>query len=234
MSRAAAEVGGVSPSPNIWNSPAVYEWENEAFDPEQLVESAICSLQPPRGGRVLDIGCGSGFHLPWWSRAGARVVGLEPHPPLAQLAAQRTRGMSVTVVGGEAGRLPFAADTFDLVLARWAYFFGPGCEPGLDQVERVLRPGGVAAFLDNDVNRSTFGSWFRDAHPAYDPAAVERFWGRKGFAPIRIHSRWECPDRARFEAIIGIEFDSQVAARILANHPGMSVDYAVTLWWRRY
>ena len=42
-------------------------------------------------------------------RGGALVVGLEPHPPLAQLAAQRTRGMSVTVVGGEGGCGPAAA-----------------------------------------------------------------------------------------------------------------------------
>lgn len=279
MSRAAAAAGGVAPSPNIWDHPDIYEWENEAFDPEQYVEAAIDRLRPIAGARVLDIGCGAGFHLPRFAaRGAASVVGLEPHPPLAARALARiapgphpsslgntpTRGPDhgrvsrtrpdpagvgapagartiatmatrrAEVVIGAAAELPFAAASFDLVVARWAYFFGPGCEPGLAQVERVVAPGGVAAFLDNDATRSTFGRWFRDGLPAYDALAVERFWRRRGFEAIAIDARWQCPDRGRFEAIVRIEFEPAAAERILAGHAGNEVDYAVNLWWRRF
>ena len=71
----------------------------------------------------------------------------------------------------------------DVAHARWAYFFGPGCEPGLAELDRVVRRGGAAFVIDNDATRSTFGGWFRRALPRYDPVAVERFWpGRAGRA----------------------------------------------------
>ncbi len=252
MSRAAAQFGGVRPSPNIWQHPEIYEWENLAFDPDGLVEPAIESLRPLRGARVLDIGCGTGFHLPRYAAAGAQVLGVEPHPPLLALARARLAAAAPdeaeralgelgggangipAVAGGEAERLPVADHSVDVALARWAYFFGPGCEPGLSEVARVLRPGGLAAFLDNDATRSTFGRWFSAAHPAYDAAGVARFWRRQGFTALPLDARWECPDRDHFAALVGIEFEPAMAERILAEHSGTSVDYAVTLWWRRY
>ena len=50
-----------------------------------------------------------------------------------------------------------ADHSVEMIHARWAYFFGPGCEPGLTEVARVLRPGGTAFLIDNDASRSTFG-----------------------------------------------------------------------------
>lgn len=236
MSRAAAESGGVRASPNVWEHSEIYEAENRAFDPEQRVEAAIESLHPLAGADLLDIGCGAGFHLPRFADRGARVIGLEPHPPLAAVAAARMAGSGrpVAVLQGQAAQLPLRERSVDLVLARWAYFFGPGCEPGLAQVQRVIRPGGVAAFVDNDATRSTFGGWFAAANPGYDAQAVERFWRRAGFTAIPITTSWDCRDRDDFEAIVRIEFAAVAAERILAHHDGHTVDYAVNLWWRRY
>ena len=60
--------------------------------------------------------------------------------------------------------------------ARWASFFGPGpgCEPGLAELDRVLRRGGTAFVIDNDASRSTFGAWFRRSLPRRDQQAVRR------------------------------------------------------------
>ena len=122
------------------------------------------------GRDVLDIGCGTGYHLPFFARDARSVVGVEPHPPLASLAAQRISGMpSVSVREDGAAAIGVADDSFDVAHARWAYFFGPGCEPGLAELDRVMRPGGAAFVIDNDATRSTFGQWFRRALPSYDP-----------------------------------------------------------------
>lgn len=311
MSRAAGELGGVRASPNIWAHPEIYEWENLAFDRHRRIEETIGALRPYAEAHLLDIGCGTGFHLPHFAERGARVVGVEPHPPLARLArarlarthhpatppaslapdppnpggrspdapdapdadggslscAGRCGGRSPddaatpdpgttdadgpgagspsatprpehshrpTVVVAAAQALPLADASVDIVHARWAYFFGPGCEPGLREIARVARPGAVAVIVDNDATTSTFGAWFARFHPAYDPVAVERFWRRAGFSRIPLTLAWECRSEAEFAQVVGIEFAPDAAAAILAEHPGPSVDYAVNLWWRRF
>ena len=186
-----------------------------------------------RGATVLDIGCGSGFHLPRFAVDAARVVGVEPHQPLVELARRRTAGLAhVDVRTGTAQRLPVRDASMDVVHARWAYFFGPGCEPGLREVQRVLRRAGAAFVVDNDATRSTFGSWFRRALPSYDPQEVERFWARQGWSRTPLDMRWACRSRAEFEAVVRIEFEPRLAEEILAEHPGSEVDYAVNLFWR--
>jgi SAM-dependent methyltransferase len=224
---------GVLPSPNIWRHPEVYELENRAVDPDGVIEAAIRGVRDWQGATVLDIGCGSGFHLPRFAADAARVVGVEPHPPLVELARRRTAGfVHVGVRRGTAQRLPVPDASVDVVHARWAYFFGPGCEPGLREVQRVLRRGGAAFVVDNDATRSTFGSWFRRALPSYDPQAVERFWARQGWVRTPLDIKWACRSRAEFEAVVRIEFDPGLADEILAAHPGSEVDYAVNLFWR--
>ena len=225
------------PSPNIWNAPDVYETENRGVDPDGLIEAAMAGIHDWTGQRVLDVGCGSGFHLPRFARTASTVAGVEPYEPLAALARQRISDLSLTnasVLDGAAQDLPLADDSVDVVHARWAYFFGPGCEPGLTEVARVLRPGGTAFVIDNDASRSTFGAWFRRAMPAYDPVAVERFWRRQGWSRERIDMRWSFSSRADFESVVRIEFTETLADGILAEHEGQGVDYAVNLWWRTF
>lgn len=227
---------GVIPSPNIWRFPQVYEVENRGVDPDGVLETAIRRLSDWTGRTVLDVGCGTGFHLPRFAVDAARVIGVEPHPPLVELAGRRVAALPdpalrarIDLRPGTAQDLPVTSRSVDLLHARWAYFFGPGCEPGLAEVRRVLRRGGVAVVIDNDASRSTFGGWFRRGLPSYDPAEVERFWARQGWARQSLDIRWELPTRADFEAVVRIEFAPELADSILAAHPGRTVDYAVNL-----
>jgi SAM-dependent methyltransferase len=227
----------VIPSPNIWNDPDVYEIENRGVDPDGLIEAAMSGIHDWAGQRVLDVGCGSGFHLPLFARTASMVVGVEPYEPLATIARQRISELSLTntsVLDGAAQELPLADGSIDVVHARWAYFFGPGCEPGLTELARVLGAGGTAFVIDNDASRSTFGAWFRRAMPAYDPVAVERFWVRQGWSRERIDMQWSFDSRADFESVVRIEFTETLADGILAEHGGQGVDYAVNLWWRTF
>ena len=226
---------GVVASPNIWRHPGVYELENRAVDPDGVIEAAMRSVRDWRDATVLDVGCGSGYHLPWFAADAARVVGVEPHPPLVELARRRTAGLAtVDVRAGTAQRLPLPDASVDVAHARWAYFFGPGCEPGLRELDRVVRRGGAAFVIDNDATRSTFGGWFRRELPGYDARAVERFWARQGWSRTPLTIRWACRTRADLEAVVRIEFSPRLAEQILASHPGTEVDYGVNLFWRTY
>ncbi|MDF1606167.1 class I SAM-dependent methyltransferase [Nocardioides sp. YIM 152315] len=187
------------------------------------------------GRAVLDVGCGSGFHLPRFAETAASVTGVEPHGDLVALARRRTRRLAnVTVRQGTAQALPLPDASVDVVHARWAYFFGPGCEPGLVELDRVVRRGGTAYVIDNDPTRSTFGTWFRRGYPEVDPEAVERFWSTRGWTRIPVDVRWSFVSRADLESVVRIEFTASVAQAVLAEHTGTEVDYAVNVWWRTF
>jgi ubiquinone/menaquinone biosynthesis C-methylase UbiE len=188
-----------------------------------------------RDAAVLDIGCGSGFHLPRFAARSAQVWGVEPHHGLAALARERCRDLvNVTVLSGSAQRLPVPAASIDVAHARWAYFFGPGCEPGLAELDRVMRRGGTAFIVDNDPTTSTFGRWFSRSHPTYDVRAVDAFFSRHGWSAEHRAIRWEFGNRADFEAVVRIEFATEDAEEILAEHAGCQVDYAITLRVRHF
>jgi SAM-dependent methyltransferase len=226
---------GIRPSPNIWNSPEIYEIENRAADPHGRIEAAMAEVAPWAGRTLLDLGCGTGFHLPRWAETAQTVIGVEPYAPLAALARRRTKRLrNVEVRTGTAQAVPVPDASVDVVHARWAYFFGPGSEPGLAELDRVVRRGGAACVIDNDPTRSTFGEWFRRGFPTVDPEAVERFWTSHGWQRTQIDMGWSFDSRADLEAVARIEFPTAVAEEFLAAHRGTEVDYAVNLWWRTW
>lgn len=226
-------------SPNIWQHPTTYEIENRAVDPDGLIESAMADVTGWADWidrDLLDVGCGTGFHLPRFAATARSVVGVEPHPDLAALARRRVRSLgNVEVRQGVAQQLPLPDGSVDVAHARWAYFFGPGCEPGLAELSRVVRRGGAAFVIDNDPTRSTFGRWFRRGFPHLDPPEeVERFWSTHGWTRVPVDTCWRFGSRADLESVVRIELPHDAAEEALAHHEGLVVDYAVNVWWRRF
>jgi SAM-dependent methyltransferase len=222
------------PSPNIWNWPDIYERENLAQDPDGAIWDALRAAGDWAGFDVVDIGCGDGFHLPLFAARARTVIGVEPHAPLVERAHARVSGLDhVRVVCAGAEAVPLPDSSADLVHARTAYFFGPGCEPGLREAQRVLRPGGVMAIVDLDATRAPYGEWMRADVPKYNPAAVERFFDSQGFTLRRVATEWRFPDRASLRAVLGIEFSAPVAERALASVLGLTLPVHYRLHIRR-
>ena len=226
--------GPAIPSPNIWNWPEVYERENAAQDVDDAVWAVLRELADWAGADVLDVGCGDGFHLPRFASDAASVVGAEPHPPLVARARARVAGLDrVRVVEAGAANLPLSDRSVDVVHARTAYFFGPGCEDGLAEADRVLRPGGVLAIVDLDFTAAPYGDWLRADLPRYDPAKVERWFDERGFVMRRVPTTWRFDDRATLEAVLRIEFSREVAARAIAATPGLTIPVGYRVHVRR-
>ena len=223
------------PSPNIWRHPGVYEIENRAVDRTGAITGLMQQLGPWAERDLLDVGSGTGFHLPVFAEDARSVTGVEPNGDLAAIARRRVRRLeNVTVLQASATELPLADQAVDVMHARWAYFFGPGCEPGLAELDRVMRPGGRAFVIDNDPTRSTFGEWFRLGYPDQDYVAVVQFWEDQGWDRHRLDIAWTFDSREDLEAVVRIEFAADAADEILAGHEGTTVDYAVNVWSRGY
>lgn len=222
------------PSPNIWHWPDVYELENRAQDPDGDLWWALADLVCWTGRDVVDVGCGDGFHLSHFAETARRVVGVEPHPPLVRRARARVAGRpTVEVLPGSAQRLPLPDASVDVVHARTAYFFGPGCEPGLAEADRVLRPGGSLVIVDLDVRHRPYGDWMRADLPGYDADEVDTFFERAGFTGRQVETVWRFANRADLDAVLRIEFSAKVAARAIAEVTGLSMSVGYRVRHRR-
>lgn len=103
------------------------------------------------GARVLDVACGTGdLSLVLASAGEARVIGLDFCRPMLEIARGKAASDSraVPFVEGDALRLPFADEAFDVVTIAFGLRNLAGVEEGLRELGRVLRPGGRAAVLE--------------------------------------------------------------------------------------
>jgi SAM-dependent methyltransferase len=100
------------------------------------------------GDRVLDVACGTGVVAVTAARRGATVTGLDLTPELLEVARENARLADVAIEWreGDVEGLPFAADTFDVVVSQYGHMFAPRPEVAVGEMLRVLKPGGTIAF----------------------------------------------------------------------------------------
>jgi SAM-dependent methyltransferase len=227
----AAQPPDFKPAPNQGGNIELYELENQALDPGGYVLSAMRARAPWARRTLLDLGCGSGYWLPGYADEAAAVIGVEPDPRLLPRAADRDS--RVRVRPGSAEHIPLPAESVDVVHARFAYFFPPGCEAGLAEVMRVLRPGGTLVVVGNDVRAGEFAELVRAAAKAVEPAGgaeADAWWAARGADRTTVRSCWRFASRADFEAVLRMEFPLEVADPWLAAHPGaLGLSYSYSL-----
>ncbi|MGN6378165.1 MAG: class I SAM-dependent methyltransferase, partial [Gaiellales bacterium] len=103
-------------------------------------------LEPAPGRQVLDLAAGTGKLTGVLLEAGLEVTAVEPLPGM--LAELRTAHPQATALAGHAERIPLADATCDAVLVGQAFHWF-AVPQAIDEMARVLRPGGVAGLLWN-------------------------------------------------------------------------------------
>lgn len=104
-------------------------------------------------GRVLEIGIGSGLNLARYPAQVREVVGLDPSPRLLARArnAATTTGRPVELIEGSAEAIPLDAGSIDTVVTTWTLCSIPRADLALDEMRRVLRPGGRLLFVEHGL-----------------------------------------------------------------------------------
>jgi ubiquinone/menaquinone biosynthesis C-methylase UbiE len=108
---------------------------------------------PQASGRVLEVGVGSGFNLPFYSSRVAGVCGLDPSIELLHMARKRAGSVraSVELLNGSAEEIPLKSDTIDTVVMTWTLCSIPNALKALAEMRRVLKPGGNLLFVEHGL-----------------------------------------------------------------------------------
>jgi demethylmenaquinone methyltransferase/2-methoxy-6-polyprenyl-1,4-benzoquinol methylase len=124
---------------------------------------------PLDGRRLIDLACGTGDIARGAAFRGAAVTGLDLTPGMIQLAREKARTGAappgaVGFVVGDMMALPFASSSCDVVTTGYGLRNVPEILPAIQEIGRVLRPGGL--FLSLDFNRPR-SAIVRAAYHAY-------------------------------------------------------------------
>lgn len=119
----------------------------------------LASLPHKEKPACVDLACGTGDLTRMLAARfpGANVTGLDLTPAMLEIAHQRTADLRITYLEGSMDRLPFAPGSIDIVTGGYALRNAPDLGRTLDEIARVLRPGGCAAFLDFSKPRNAAG-----------------------------------------------------------------------------
>jgi phosphatidylethanolamine/phosphatidyl-N-methylethanolamine N-methyltransferase len=102
------------------------------------------------GGRIIEVGVGTGISLPEYSRRN-RIVGIDISEAMLEKARDRVVELGLDHVEAlevmDAERLDFPDDSFDVVVAQYVVTAVPNPEAALNEFVRVLRPGGEIIIL---------------------------------------------------------------------------------------
>lgn len=114
-----------------------------------MAASSLVEFAQVRAGqRVLDVACGTGIVALTAERGGANVQGIDLAPGLLveARALATALGVQMQFQEGDVEALPFAEASFDVVLSQFGHMFAPRPQLAIEQMLRVLKPGGRIAF----------------------------------------------------------------------------------------
>ena len=111
-------------------------------------------IVPLAEGHVLEIGVGSGLNLPFYDAGKVRHVwGLDPSKEMWKLAQKPRRKIDIDMefLQAPAEAIPLDDDSVDTLMMTYTMCTIPGVLPALEEMRRVLKPGGRLLFCEHGV-----------------------------------------------------------------------------------
>ena len=129
--------------------------DNELFL-EKLFGIILKNIPLPRNSFALDAGCGIGAHSIRLSKHGYKVKGIDFSesviPNARAYVAKHGLSATIDIEQGNLLQLKFQDNCFDLVLCWGVLMHIPEIEQALNELIRVVRPGGYLVISENNIN----------------------------------------------------------------------------------
>jgi ubiquinone/menaquinone biosynthesis C-methylase UbiE len=203
-------------------------------DLDFLARSAAALDQP----KVLDLGCGAG-HASFATAPFAReVIAFDLTPAMLEVtaAAAKGRGLSnVSTTQGSVEELPFNSEQFDFVVSRYSAHHWNDVPRALQEVKRVLKPGGQVCFIDlTGAPSPLLDTHLQSVELARDPSHVRSYTNpewlsffRAASFDARIEQKWRlATEFSSWVSRIGTSAERVAAIRSLwSSAPSEVRDY---------
>jgi demethylmenaquinone methyltransferase/2-methoxy-6-polyprenyl-1,4-benzoquinol methylase len=162
----------------------VYDRVNPFVWNEEMRAAAIAMLDLSADDRVLDVGCGTGFATEGLLEHTEDVHGLDQSPhQLAKAYEKFGKRGPVRFYQGDAERLPFRDDAFDVVWSSGSIEYWPNPVATLRDLRRVATPGGQVLVVGPNYPNSTVFQKLADAIMLfYDREEADRMFTEAGYA----------------------------------------------------
>lgn len=137
--------------PNFWEKHAVPRIIKFACSQPAVMKDRS-EIVPQAQGEVLELGCGGGINLQFYDRSKIdKLTGLDPSAELLDYTRQeaKTLGFEMSILDGIGEAMPFADDSFDTVLTTFTLCSVQDGKQVLNEMRRVLKPGGKILFLEH-------------------------------------------------------------------------------------
>jgi demethylmenaquinone methyltransferase/2-methoxy-6-polyprenyl-1,4-benzoquinol methylase len=177
----------------------VYDRINPFIWNEEMRDEAIGMLGIEPDDRVLDVGCGTGFATEALIQESDHVYGLDQSAhQLERAFAKFGKRGSVRFHRGDAERLPFADDAFDVVWSSGSIEYWPNPVVALRDFRRVTKPGGRVLVVGPDYPRTTVFQKLADAIMLfYDEDEADRMFSEAGYTDFEHHIQQARPGSPR-------------------------------------
>ncbi|WP_225335176.1 methyltransferase domain-containing protein [Halomicrobium urmianum] len=161
----------------------VYDRINPFIWNEEMRDEAIGMLDLGPDDHVLDVGCGTGFATEGLLEETEHVHGLDQSAHQLDRAVRKFgRRGPVRFYRGDAERLPFQDDSFDVVWSSGSIEYWPNPVDALEECRRVVRPGGQVLIVGPDYPKQTIFQKLADAIMLfYDEEEADRMFREAGF-----------------------------------------------------
>ena len=164
----------------------VYDEINPYIWNEEMRDTAMSMIDIQQDDMVLDVGCGTGFATEALIERSDNVYGLDQSAHQLENAWKKLgKHDPVTFTFGDAERLPFASNTFDVVWSSGSIEYWPNPVLALREFNRVLKPGGEVLVVGPNNPETTVMEKLADAIMLfYGKDEADRMFTEAGFTHI--------------------------------------------------
>ena len=165
----------------------VYDQINPFIWNEEMRTEALDLLDIEEGDRILDVGCGTGFATEGLLERTENVYGLDQSVHQMEKAWQKFgKRDRVRFYRGDAERLPFENDTFDIVWSSGSIEYWPNPVAALVECRRIAKPGGQVLIVGPNYPSNTVFQKLADAFMLfYDADEADRMFAEAGYEEFR-------------------------------------------------